>query len=288
MDPKGILGSVSESVASLFGKKDKAATLPPPQLDSPVRFPYGPFQFKFQIPKGAAYEIQASPNLQTSQPLSSGKSSGEPVDYVDSDASKFSYRSYRVLAETVLSANAVGYATINVPPGYSMIANPLQARPNTVSAILPGMPDGTALNKFDTRLFKLTENTVKGGRWINANETLSPGEGAIFFNPTADFKHINFVGEVMQGNLLLPIAAGFSVRSSQLPKPGRLHADLGFPISDGDVVHLFDRDRQKYVIYEYEPKKWESNPPVVGVGESFWIGKTKPGNWVQKLVINQH
>jgi len=188
----------------------------------------------------------------------------------------------------VLSANAVGYATINVPPGYSMIANPLQARPNTVSAILPGMPDGTALNKFDTRLFKLTENTVKGGRWINANETLSPGEGAIFFNPTADFKHINFVGEVMQGNLLLPIAAGFSVRSSQLPKPGRLHADLGFPISDGDVVHLFDRDRQKYVIYEYEPKKWESNPPVVGVGESFWIGKTKPGNWVQKLVINQH
>jgi len=109
----------------------------------------------------------------------------------------------------------------------------------------------------------------------------APGEGAIFFNPTSDFKNINFIGEVTRGNLLLPIAAGFSIRSSQIPKPGRLHSDLGFPISEGDVIHLFDRDRQNYVIYQYDKKKWSSNPPVVNVGEAFWIGKTAPGDWVQ-------
>ncbi|PYK59162.1 MAG: hypothetical protein DME21_13820 [Verrucomicrobia bacterium] len=263
MDPKNFLGSVGESITGLFGKKSKLAALAPPHLHSGVRFPYGPFQFKFQIPKGASYEIQVSSNLQNWQAVSAGKSGGEPVDYVDSEASKFSYRFYRLLAEAIFSDNVVGYVTINVPPGYSMIANPLQAPPNTVSSILPDAPEGTTINKFDTRLFKLTENAVMDGKWIN----------------------INFTGEVMQGNLLLPIAAGFSVRSSQIPKPGRLHSDLGFPISEGDVIHLFDRDRQNYVIYEYDPKKWDSNPPIVGVGEAFWIGKTKPGNWVQNLII---
>ena len=285
MDPKNFLGSVGESIMGLFGKKSKLAALAPPHLHSGVRFPYGPFQFKFQIPKGASYEIQVSSNLQNWLAVSAGKSGGEPVDYVDSEASKFSYRFYRVLAEAIFSDNVVGYVTINVPPGYSMIANPLQAPSNTISSILSDAPEGTTINKFDTRLFKLTENTVRAGKWINANETLVPGEGAIFFNPSSDFKNINFTGEVMQGNLLLPIAAGFSVRSSQIPKPGRLHSDLGFPISEGDVVHLFDRDRQNYVIYEYDAKKWDSNPPMVGVGEAFWIGKTKPGNWVQNLVV---
>ena len=50
--------------------------------------------------------------------------------------------------------------------------------------------------------------------------------GAIFFNPTSDFKSINFVGEVLQGELLLPIASGFSIHSSRIPQPGRLHTDL--------------------------------------------------------------
>ena len=284
MDRKNIFGSVGQSISGLFGRKSKAVVTAA-HLGSAARFPYGPFQFKFQIAKGVSYEIHASSNLQAWEPISAEKSTCDSVDYVDSDASKFSHRFYRVLTGTVGSENVIGYASISVPPGYSLIANPLQAPSNAVSAILPDMPDETALNKFDTHLFKLTENAVKNGKWINPDETLSPGEGAIFLNPTTDFKIINFVGEVLQGDLLLPIATGFSIHSSQIPKPGRLHADLGFPIHEGDIVHLFDRDRQKYVIYEYDQKHWESNPPVVGVGESFWIGKTTPGNWVQNLVI---
>ncbi|TMP98593.1 MAG: hypothetical protein E6L09_11465 [Verrucomicrobia bacterium] len=285
MDSKNILGSVGDSIASFFGRKNKPAVMAPPHLTSPVRFPYGAFQFKFQVPKGVGYDVHVSSNLATWAPILSGKSSGEPVDCVDSEASGFSYRFYRVQTESIWSDNVVGYVTTTVPPGYSMIANPLQATSNAVSDIFSGMADGTMLNKFDTHLFKLTENAVENGKWINPDETLAPGEGAIFFNPTTDFKTINFAGEVMQGELLMPIASGFSVRSSQIPKPGRLNSDLGFPINEGDVIHLFDRDRQKYVIFEYNPKNWESNPPVLGVGEAFWIGKTIPGNWVQRLVI---
>src|ERR1051325_10636181 len=152
-DRKSILGSVSESVASFFGKRTKTTMVTPPHLHSAVRFPYGPFQFKFLLPKGVAYEIQATINLEGWQPVLEGKSGDGPVDYVDSDASKFSYRFYRVLAERIQSDNVIGYATINVAPGYSMIANPLEAPSNTVSSILPGMPEGAALNKFDTLQF---------------------------------------------------------------------------------------------------------------------------------------
>jgi len=286
MEPKNLLNSLSDSVTSFFVRKRKTAVLTPPHLTSAARFPYGPFQFKFQMPKGVGYEIQASTNLQIWGPILAGKSSDEPVDCVDSEASKFNYRFYRVIAEAIPSDNVVGYVTMNAPPGYSLIANPLQAPSNAVSAILPGLPDGAMLNKFDWHLFKLSENEVKHGKWFNPNETLATGEGAIFFNPTSEIKNINFAGEVMQGKLMMPIAAGFSVRSSQIPKPGRLDTDLGFPISAGDVVHLFDRDRQKYTIYEYDPKNWDSNPPLLGVGEAFWIGKTTPSNWVQNLVIS--
>src|SRR3989442_1874801 len=284
MDPKNLLSSVGESITSLF-RKGKVQAMTAPRLTSPVRFPYGPFQFKFQVAKGISYEIQGSTNLEGWQTISAGKSTGEPVDYVDSEAPKLSYRFYRVLAEKVLSANAVGYLTINAPPGYSMIANPLQAPSNALGAILPNAPDGTGLNKFDNSLFRLTENSVTSGRWTNPNETLSPGEGAIFFNPTSDFRNISFAGEVQHGSQLMPIALGFSIRSSQLPKPGRLHTELGFPIATGDVVHLFDRDKQNYVIYEYDPKRWETNPPIVGVGESFWIGKATPGDWIQDFTL---
>jgi hypothetical protein len=285
MDPKEILTNVGESVTSFF-RKNRSENHGPPQLTSPVRFPYGPFQFAFRVTKGESYEIQVSSNLDAWQTISSGTSGTESIDYVDSDASRFTYRFYRVLAAGALSANAVGYVSINAPPGYSMIANPLRTPLNGVSALLPNMNDGTALYKFDSRLFKLAENLVKSSRWSNPDETLSPGEGALFFNPTSDFKTINFCGEVLQGNLLMPLGSGFSMRSSQIPKAGRLHTDLACPVSEGDVVHLFDRDRQKYVIFEYNEKSWQSNPPVVAVGEAFWIGKTKAENWIQSFALS--
>ena len=62
---------------------------------------------------------------------------------------------------------------------------------------------------------------------------------------------------------------------------------MGFPIAEGDVVHLFDRDRQKYVLHPYEEGKWKSGPPLVSIGESFWIAKTEPGNWTKALSISE-
>jgi hypothetical protein len=130
----------------------------------------------------------------------------------------------------------------------------------------------------------LSENEAKNKKWTHPLENLMPTEGAIFYNPTSDYKTHSFVGEVVRGEVSVPIPGGFSVRSSPVPQGGSLE-ELGFPIANGDVIHLFDRDRQKYVLYPYENGGWKSGPPIVGVGESFWVAKTQPGNWVRRLLV---
>ena len=62
--------------------------------------------------------------------------------------------------------------------------------------------------------------------------------------------------------------------------------DLGFPIADGNVIHLFDRERQKYVLHPYENSQWLAGPPILSVGESFWVAKTEAGNWIRNLVVD--
>jgi len=275
---------LNEFVTSFIRKKPEAGA-GAPQLQMPVRFPGGPFQFKIQLAPNSAYGVQASTDLKNWTLLGSSTSSGDTVEYTDFDATRFTHRFYRVLAGSFPSCNVVGFASVSLPPGFAMIANPLNAVSNTVAAILADMPDGTTLSKFDTSLFRLTDNAVKSGKWMNPDETLAPGEGAIIFNPASDFKTINFVGNVNQGNLSVRIPAGFSICSSLVPLPGRLSSDLGFPITDGDVIHLFDRTQQKYLIYPFPSKEWDSHPPAIDVGESFWVGKTSPGNWSRNLVI---
>lgn len=266
-------------------RKNKTVTAVAPVLSSAKRFPHGAFQFQIKVAPGSTYELQASSDMKNWRSIHNETAAGETVEYLDTDAFNYSFQFYRGLCGQLASKNILGYASISLPPGFSMIANPFNAASNRVGALFQGMDEGTMLSKFDTSLFRLTNNTVKNGQWTNPNESVVPGEGAIIFNPTTEFKTLNFVGDVSQGRLTNPIPAGMSIRSSLVPQPGRLNSDLDFPIAEGDVVHIFDRDQQKYTIHPYTAQGWEKDAPVIGVGESFWIGKKHPGNWVRNLAI---
>lgn len=272
------------SLLQKIGHRRRRETLAPPALGEAMRFPYGPFRFKARLPKGREYSILVSADLRTWTEIARGVAGEQAIEYIDSDAFKFSYRFYRLQTGAVYSTNLIGYASVTLPPGFSMIANPFETS-DTVADIFKSWPDGTTLNKFDTRLFRLTENGVKEGKWSHPAERLAPGEGAIFFNPTSDYKSVSFVGEVLLGNLAVPIPAGFSIRSSLVPQPGHLADDLHFPIADGDVIHIFDREDQKYVLHPYEGGKWTAGPPILSVGESFWVAKTEPGNWIRNFGV---
>jgi hypothetical protein len=275
---------VSEFVTSFMRKGRNEAPFQP-QLSGANR-QHGGFLFKVRLAAGSAYEVHASTDLKTWTPIGNGVAASDSLDQIDSEASDFSHRFYRVLSGELLSRNIIGYVSISLPPGYCMIANPLNTSTTSVTGLLPNMPEEMTLSKYDTNLVSLSNNVFKAGKWLKPEDTLTPGEGAIVFNPTNEFKTIHFSGEVLQGKLTNPIPAGFSIRGSMLPLPGRLDADLAFPLNEGDVVHVFNRDQQKYIIYNYPSKEWTNNPPVLAAGESFWVGKTAPANWVQDFTIN--
>lgn len=254
-----------------------------PVLIDPVRFPYGAFKFKVQAPKKLPCTIQASTDFSHWTALGPESVFAENHEYIDSDAPKFSCRFYRVISKGIASNTALGFVSMTLPPGFSLIANPFQRGNNSVGDAFKGWKQGTTLNKFDTLLVRLSENAMKNERWTNPDQQLLPGEGAIFFNPTEDYRIHSFAGEVAQGSFTMPIPSGFSLRSSLVPLGGNLLDDLQFPIADGDVVHLFDRDRQTYTLHPFENGKWSSGPPIVSVGEAFWVAKAEPGNWTRQL-----
>jgi hypothetical protein len=277
------VGSLFEKVG-LFRRRTKEITRP--VLGEAMRFPYGPFRFRTSLTKGASYRILASTDLTHWNSICKGVADSDTTEYVDSEASKFSYRFYKSMTEEVPSQNVIGYASVILSPGFSLIANPFNSS-STISEAFAGWPEGTTLSKFDPNVSRLVENAVEKGRWSTRIERLLRGEGAIFFNPTNDYKSHSFVGEVAEGTLTIPIPSGFSLRSSLVPKPGDLHDDLKFPISDGDVIHIFDRDSQKYILHPFKNGAWSAGPPVLSVGESFWVAKSEPGNWTQHLVISE-
>jgi hypothetical protein len=272
-------------VHSLFKRRQE--TIGPPTMEAPKRFPYGPFRFQAQLPRGICFRVQASRDLKIWADIGQGTVKKQVLEYVDSEAFKYNHRFYRLFANEIRSENVLGYASTTVPPGYSMIANPFSGSDQGVADMLPGWPDGTSLSRFDTHSFKLNENKVEHGKWTVPGERLAPGEGAIFFNPTNEYKLMSFTGEVTAGDISLPVPAGFSMRSAPGPYFGDLQKKLEFPIGDGDVVHCFDRDRQTYVIYPFEGGKWQDEAPVVSLCESFWVAKTKAANWRVRIKIEE-
>ncbi|MEP6662056.1 MAG: hypothetical protein ABJC04_00205 [Verrucomicrobiota bacterium] len=255
-----------------------------PILHSGKKASLGAFFFQTRLASECICTIEASQDLRGWTLLSSGRNRSGDVLQTDPAAAKFSFRFYRATVGGLVSRNVVGYATVVLPQGFSMIANPFFTFSTAISDLFPDVSDGTTLCKLDSESFRLTNNTVRNGRWVGPDETLSPGEGAIFFNPENELKNLYFTGEVCQGRLVNAIPAGLSIRSSLVPQSGKLDTDLGFPIAEGDVIHAFDRFEQKYRVYPYTPKSWKNDAPVIGIGESFWVSKKTPANWVRKFL----
>jgi hypothetical protein len=189
------------------------------------------------------------------------------------------------VAQSVFSVNAVGYVNVDVPKGFSMIANPLDAGAgnNTVAKLFAGVPDGTTVFQYSPAS-GWAGNTLDLGEWGNPNAVLAPGGGAFIRVPSAT--KVTFVGEVMQGNLSNPIAAGFSVMSSQVPQSGKLDTDLKFPAADGDVVYQFDNATNSYVSHTLDFGEWSNGTPTPKVGEAFFVKASKAGTWTRTFSVN--
>lgn len=178
-------------------------------------------------------------------------------------------------AQGIYSVNVVGYVTVSVPAGYSIIANPLSNQQgNDLDTILPSVDIGTTIYTWDGAAFV---PSVFFGTWA-PNVTLAPGEGA--FIEVAAATDLVFVGEVMQGDLVNQIPAGLSLRASQVPISEDLDT-IGFPAEVGDTVYFYRNGG-------YEPSVYFGTfapAAVPGIGEGFWVEKANAADWTRTFNV---
>ena len=191
-----------------------------------------------------------------------------------------------LVAAEVTSINAVGFANVTIPTGFSMIANPLAASSSTLSSLLSSAPAGTQVFKFNGSTF---DNALHlgGGNWINGGLTLVPGEGAFVQNTSGSQFSVTFVGEVQTGNLVNPVPAGFSIRSSQVPQSGAVSTLLGLPVVSGDQIFVYNNAGDTYQNSLYlGGGNWIGGEPSISVGQSFWILKSAAVDWTRSFSVN--
>ena len=182
----------------------------------------------------------------------------------------------------VFSVNVVGYVNKTMVTGFTLVANPLRAATNTVSALFPNPPDLTAVYKFTGAGF--SGNSFEFGAWGDPNQTFLPGEGFFVYNPGAPYTN-TFVGEVSQGVLTNAVPTGFSLKGSIVPQAGLLQTTLGYVPGDLDAIYQYTQG-SGYAGRSFEFGAW-SQEPNIGVAEGFFLfNNSAAKNWVRTFTVN--
>jgi hypothetical protein len=200
-----------------------------------------------------------------------------------------------VAQSNVYSVNVVGYVNVNLAAGFNMIANPLDldgtGTNNTVNTVFSNsLPSGSTVYAFAGGSYTSAGYSTKGG-WAPAagvtaaNAALQPGGGVFVNVPSATT--VTVVGNVLQGALAQPFAAGFNIVSSKVPQAGLLATDLGYTPATGDIVYQFNSTAQTYnTANGYSTKGgWAPSQPTVGVGEAFFLSSGAGGTWSRNFTV---
>ena len=191
------------------------------------------------------------------------------------------------MAQTsVYSLNIVGYATVTVPSGFSILANPLSAGATNGAAEIGLTIDGEQIltwNSAKSTFTFVTFDATLG--WLDANfaatvpPSLPPGVGFFFFNPGKTATNITFVGQVVpnpSSTNTLSVAAGFSMIGSPLPAnvTDITTAPVSLPKLDGMQVLTWDNVNSKYVFSDFDATLgWLDANFVAKAAPSYSIGQ---------------
>ena len=263
-------------------------------MSSGVRLGDLDFQFQLRGLSGMTCQIEGSDNLfawnplpKPAQPTLITLPAGGVATFMDTNASGYAHRFYRVRSGAILSYNSLGCMTVTVPAGSAMIANQVQTADNDVHALFAGVPNNTAIHKYNPATGGYLTATFVDGQWEGDDFEVGPGEGVFIDNPLPGPLAVAFVGELLQGRLLNPVLAGSSVRSSMVPQTGVLDVELGYPVAEGDSVSRYNNATGGYITDSFVDGLWEGDdpPPRPRVGESFWITTSAAKAWVREFSV---
>ncbi len=170
---------------------------------------------------------------------------------------------------------------LEFPPGFSAIANQLHYLDNTVSVILPDVPDGTTLYKWDSANQNFVVNGWFAGAWQMPTQTLAPGEGAFINLPTP--ARLTFLGQKNVPQLPLVLEPGFNLVARQVPGPAVFTNIVGRTPAHGTAVYRYrpgneiaPLDRENYDIETFRNGVWHDQPPKANIGEALFITELEP------------
>jgi hypothetical protein len=191
------------------------------------------------------------------------------------------------------SSNIVGYVNVTLPPGLSLIANPLygQTEEERVGDLWYWAPDGSQILKYVPGVgFEVSTFDGATQGWSNPDLQTPVGQGFYFRNPTDYTVTQTFVGEVRLGYVVNPLPIGFSMKGSLIPQSGSINSTHSIPGEDGDQIRMWINDLQGGGYEEISTFSGEENQWVPDLNlrfaQGFWIYKQRAQNWVRYFNIN--
>ena len=186
----------------------------------------------------------------------------------------------------VYSQNAVGYINLNLPQGFSMIANQLKSGGNTLAEVIPNPPPGTLVYKLVGANFVIGTFDEFDLNWgANAGLAVPPGTGLFIALPNP--ATVTFVGEVPQGSLSTPTPTGFSLVGSQVPQAGPV-TDLNLIAGPGDTIYKFANNNYSIFTFDEFDLAWTPSIPNLAVGEGIYLNRVagSPATWARTFSVN--
>jgi hypothetical protein len=209
------------------------------------------------------------------------------------------------MAQAVYSVNIVGYVNLTMKRGFNSVANQLDATPdNKLGSVLPSVPQDSQVLKYANNNYTRDDFDIPSGGWIDSEtlepsvRTISPGEGFLFYNPTAGDITVTTVGQVRTGNgLSVPLAGTqFSLISSITPQDIALNAANSFPVQQDMQFLSYNANTQGYnVRLDFDSGGWINSEtldpvpdPVLTVGQSAFVyNPGPPTSWTRNFNPNQ-
>ena len=167
--------------------------------------------------------------------------------------------------------------TVTLPAGsYAAIANQLDHGSNTLDEVLPNVPDGTSLLKWDCASqdwSSIQYQYASGFGWFPAGGTLAPGDGALLYNP-ANTTNLTFTGTPHVPVLPPAWPCGYGPKtmlSRQTNDVGTFENITGLSPVEGAELDLWNVSIQNFVPYTFSQNAWSPGVPSVPVGVSVLI-----------------
>jgi hypothetical protein len=190
----------------------------------------------------------------------------------------------------VYSANIVGYVAMELPPGLSLICNPLYYENSAVEKWMPTAPDGAQFYTYDGELgYAVSTFDGRRGKWSNPQLQLPLGTGFYFRNPSSKTQKLTFTGEVLQGNLVNPLPKGYSMKGALLPQSGSINTVQAIPGEPGDEIRFYENDgkgSEQFItsVFDASTGAWVPDYDLK-VGQGFWIQKQRAQDWLRHFSI---